>query len=176
MMILNGKKVAVFVADDYEDLEAWYPILRMREAGAEVTVMASDDVEGHTCLSKHGYSIDIDIKSAHADPEEYDAAIIPGGWAPDKLRRCLNTLGFIKKLSEEEKVIASICHGGWVLASADVISGKKLTSTAAIKDDLVNAGAKWIDKEVVVDNKLITSRGPDDLPAFSKAIIEELKQ
>ncbi|MFW5979936.1 MAG: type 1 glutamine amidotransferase domain-containing protein [Bacillota bacterium] len=175
-MILTGKKVAVFVADDYEDLEVWYPILRMREAGAEVTVIASDNVEGNSCVSKHGYGIDIDIKSVNADSNEYDAAIIPGGWAPDKLRRCLNTLDFIEKLSEEEKVIASICHGGWVLASADVISGKKLTSTVAIKDDLINAGAHWVNKEVVVDNKLITSRGPDDLPAFSKAIIEDLKR
>lgn len=175
-MILTGKKIAVFVADDYEDLEAWYPILRMREAGAEVIVIGSDNVEGNSCLSKHGYGIDIDIKSANADPEEYDAAIIPGGWAPDKLRRCLNTLDFIKKLSKEKKIIASICHGGWVLASADVVSEKKLTSTVAIKDDLINAGANWVDKEVIVDNKLITSRGPDDLPIFSKTIIEELKK
>ncbi len=176
MMILNGKKIAVFVADDYEDLEAWYPILRMKEAGAEVTVIGSDNVEGDSCLSKHGYKIDIDLKSANANPDNYDAAIIPGGWAPDKLRRCLNTLDFIKKLSETGKVVASICHGGWVMASADVISGKTLTSTAAIKDDLINADANWVNKEVVVDNKLITSRGPGDLPDFNKTIIEELKK
>jgi protease I len=129
-MILAGKKVVVFVTDDYKDLKAWYPILRMREAGAEVIVIGFDNVEGNSCLSKHGYVIDIDIKTVNADPEEYDAAIIPGGWAPDKLRSCLDTLGFIKKLSKEEKIIASICYGGWVLASADVVSGKKLTSTA----------------------------------------------
>ena len=175
-MILEGKRIAVFVADDYEDLEAWYPLLRMKEAGAEVKVIASDNVEGDSCLSKHGYSIDIDKKAANTNPEEYDAAIIPGGWAPDRMRKCSNTLDFIKSLSEKGKVIASICHGGWVLASADVISGKTLTSTSAIKDDLVNAGANWVDKEVVIDEELVTSRGPEDLPAFTKAIIITLAQ
>ena len=174
MMNLKEKKVAVFVADDYEDLEAWYPILRLREAGAKVTIVASDNVSGDVCSSKHGYSIKIDKKAADINPVDYDAAIIPGGWAPDKLRLCLNTLGFVKKLTSAGKVVAAICHGGWVLASADVVQNKTLTSTRAIKDDLVNAGAKWVDKEVVVDKKLITSRKPADLPAFLKAIIREL--
>ena len=174
-MELKDKKVAVFVAGDYEDLEVWYPILRLREEGVQVTVVASDNVEGDICLSKHGYPIKIDVKAAETNPAEYDGAIIPGGWAPDKLRLCLNTLGFIKKLTEAGKVVGAICHGGWVLVSANVVRNKTVTSTSAIKDDLVNAGAKWVDKEVVIDKKLITSRKPADLPAFLRTIIEEIQ-
>ncbi len=168
------KKVAVFVANDYEDLEVWYPILRLKEEGFDVTVIGSDNVTGDTCFSKHTYPINIDVKAADADPGEYDAVIIPGGWAPDKLRQCLNTLDFVNELSSAGKVVAAICHGGWVLASADVVQGKTLTSTAAIKDDMVNAGANWVDKEVVVDGNLITSRHPGDLPVFLKEILKKL--
>ncbi|MFW5980894.1 MAG: type 1 glutamine amidotransferase domain-containing protein [Halanaerobiaceae bacterium] len=175
-MRLNDKKIAVLVADEYEDLELWYPLLRMKEAGAEVTVIASDNVSGDICKSKHGYEIEIDKKAAEVNPSEYDAAIIPGGWAPDKLRRCQNTLDFIKELNAENKVIASICHGGWVLASASIVEAKTLTSTPAIKDDLENAGANWVDEKVVIDDNLITSRNPDDLPAFTKAIITSLSE
>lgn len=170
-MGIKEKNVAVLVADDYEDLEAWYPILRLREAGAEVTIIASDNVSGNNCCSKHGYEIEIDKKAAEVNPENYDAVVIPGGWAPDILRRCENTLNLVQELSESNKVVAAICHGGWVLASAGVVQGKTLTSTPAIKDDLVHAGADWIDEEVVVDFPLITSRSPEDLPAFSRAIL-----
>ncbi|MFW6270471.1 MAG: DJ-1/PfpI/YhbO family deglycase/protease [Bacillota bacterium] len=170
-MKLEGKKIAVLVADEYEDLELWYPILRMKEEGAEVMVVASDNVEKDTCYSKHGYEVDIDKKAAEVDPSSFDAVIIPGGWAPDKIRRCQNTLNLIREMNEDGKVIASICHGGWVLSSADIIEGKTVTSTVGIKDDLEHAGAHWIDNEVVIDGNLITSRAPADLPEFSKAII-----
>lgn len=173
-MKLKEKNIAVFVANYYEDLEAWYPILRLREAGASVTVIASDNVAGNSCVSKHGYEIDIDIKAAAANPDDYDGVIIPGGWAPDKLRRCQNTLDFVKTLNEKNKPVAAICHGGWVLVSADVVENKTLTSTRAIKDDLENAGADWVDEEVVVDGNLITSRHPGDLPAFCREIIKNL--
>jgi protease I len=174
-MTVEGKKVALFVANEYEDLEAWYPYLRLKEAGVDVTVIGSDNVEGDVAKSKHGYPIKIDKKAAEVDPKEFDGVIIPGGWAPDKLRRCNNTLDFVRDMYENNKLIASICHGGWVLASADVVEGKTLTSTTAIRDDLINAGAVWVDEEVVVDDKLVTSRSPKDLPAYLKEILQELK-
>lgn len=174
-MTVEGKKVALFVADEYEDLEAWYPYLRLKEAGVEVTIIGSDNVEGDVVESKHGYPIKIDKKAAEVDSKNFDGVIIPGGWAPDKLRRCNNTLDFVRDMYENGKLIASICHGGWVLASADVVEGKTLTSTTAIRDDLINAGAVWVDEEVVVDEKLVTSRSPKDLPAFLKEILQELK-
>jgi protease I len=174
-MTLEGKKVALFVAGDYEDLEVWYPYLRLKEEEVEVTVIASDNVKEDIVKSKHGYPIKIDKKAKDVDPSQYDGVIIPGGWAPDTLRRCDNTLNFVKEMKKQNKLIASICHGGWVLASAGVVEGKTLTSTAAIQDDLINAGAVWVDDEVVIDGKLVTSRSPKDLPAFLKAIIKQLK-
>ena len=174
-MTAEGKNVAIFVADEYEDLEAWYPYLRLKEAGVNVTIVASDNVEGNVVKSKHGYPIKVDKKAKDVDPEDFDGVIIPGGYAPDTIRRCNNTLKFVKTLDENNKLVASICHGGWVLASADVVEGKTLTSTPAIKDDLINAGAVWVDEEVVVDKNLVTSRSPKDLPAFLKEILQELK-
>jgi protease I len=174
-MTAEGKNVAIFVADEYEDLEAWYPYLRLKEAGVNVTIVASDNVEGNVVKSKHGYPIKVDKKAKDVDPEDFDGVIIPGGYAPDTIRRCNNTLKFVKTLDKNNKLVAAICHGGWVLASADVVDGKTLTSTPAIKDDLINAGAVWVDEEVVVDEKLVTSRSPKDLPAFLKEILQELK-
>jgi len=172
-MKLDGKKVIVFAANEYEDLEAWYPILRLREAGAEVTIVGWDN--GCTeCESKHGYPLKVDKKAKDINTNNYDAAIVPGGYAPDKLRRCKNVRRILKELDEANKVIASICHGGWVLVSADILSDVKMTSTPAIKDDLVNAGADWVNEEVVEDNNIITSRAPQDLPVFMKTIINAL--
>ena len=172
-MRLDGKKVIVFAANEYEDLEAWYPILRLREEGAEVTIVGWDN--GCTeCESKHGYPITIDKKAKEINTDNYDAAIVPGGYAPDKLRRCKNVRRIVRELHEDDKIVAAICHGGWVLASADVLTGVKMTSTSAIKDDLINAGADWVNEEVVVDNNVITSRSPGDLPVFMKTIIKEL--
>jgi len=173
-MQLNGKKVAVLVADDYEDLEVWYPYYRIKEAGAEVKVVGTSQ-STDVVQSKHGYPIQIDLRADKANPDEFDAVIVPGGWAPDRLRRCEATLSFVKKLSEQGKVIAAICHGGWVLVSANVLKGKRATSFSAIKDDMINAGANWVDGEVVVDGNLITSRTPADIPAFSREIIRALE-
>ncbi|MBS3812094.1 MAG: type 1 glutamine amidotransferase [Halanaerobiales bacterium] len=174
-MSLNHKIIALFVAEDYEDLEVWYPYLRLKEAGVDISVLASDNVKGDIVYSKHDYPIKVNKKAKDVNPEKFDGVIIPGGWAPDKLRRCNNTLNFVKYMEENNKLIASICHGGWVLASADVIEGKSLTSTIAIKDDLINAGAVWLDKEVVIDGNFISSRSPKDLTAFLEAIIKKLK-
>jgi len=173
-MELSGRKVAVLAADDYEDLELWYPYYRMKEAGAEVKIIGTSQ-STDVVQSKHGYTVEIDLRADKANPDEFDAVIVPGGWAPDRLRRCEATLNFVKRLFEQNKVVAAICHGGWVLVSAGVLEGKKATSVSAIKDDMMNAGANWVDEEVVVDGNLITSRTPTDLPAFSREIVGALE-
>jgi protease I len=172
-MELKGKKVAILAADDYEDLELWYPYYRLKEAGADVHIVGTSS-SADIVKSKYGYPAKIDMRANEANPYNFDAAIIPGGWAPDKLRRCKVTVDFVKKVFEQNKPVAAICHGGSLLVSADVLKGKKATSFFAIKDDMKNAGADWVDEEVVVDSNLITSRVPSDLPAFCKEIVRTL--
>ena len=173
-MELQGRKIAILAADDYEDTELLYPYYRMREAGAEVHVVGMASSEA-VVRSKHGYPVSIDLRADEANAEEFDAVIVPGGYAPDKLRRCKATLAFVSSLFRQNKVVAAICHAGWVLVSADVLKGKRVTSFSAIKDDMKNAGADWVDEEVVVDGNLITSRHPADLPVFCRAIIHALR-
>jgi protease I len=172
-MELKGRKIAILVADHYEDTEFWYPYYRLKEAGAEVTAIGPGfgPEEVH---SKYGYPARIEMRAREARAEDFDAVVIPGGYAPDLLRRCAFTLKFVRSMAEEEKVVAAICHAGWVLISSGVINGKRTTSFFSIKDDMVNAGAKWTDQEVVVDGNIITSRFPDDLPAFCRQIIAAL--
>ncbi len=172
-MELTGKKVAVLAEDIYEDLELWYPILRMREAGADVVVVGTGTK--NTYESKHGYPVKVDIAADAVKPEDYAAVIVPGGYAPDKMRRYPAMLNLVRGVFERGGIVAMICHAGWVAVSAGILKGKTITSTPAIKDDLINAGAKWVDREVVVDGNLISSRAPDDLPAFCRAIIENLR-
>jgi protease I len=172
-MQLQGKKVAILAEELYEDRELWYPYHRMREAGADVKIVGAVSTPD-VVKSKYGYPAKIHLRANKANPDDFDAVIVPGGYAPDKLRRCEATLDFVKKLFDQNKVVAGICHAGWVLVSADVLKGKKATSYFAIKDDMKNAGAEWVDEEVVVDGGLITSRCPDDLPAFCRAIIGAL--
>ncbi|MCD6363946.1 MAG: type 1 glutamine amidotransferase [Synergistetes bacterium] len=170
---LSGKRIGILVEDLFEDLELWYPTLRMREEGAEVKLIGPAK---KTYKGKHGLPAEADLTSAEANPEEFDAIIIPGGYSPDRMRRDAKLIEFVKKMGESGKVVAAICHGPWMLISAGLLKGKKATSFFAIKDDLINAGASYLDKEVVVDENIITSRTPKDLPAFCKAIIEKLLQ
>lgn len=171
---LNGKKIAVLAADLYEDTELWYPYYRMKEAGAEVKIVGTAS-SADLVHSKYGYPVEIDLKASEAYPEEFDGVIVPGGYAPDKLRRCEATLNLVSELFKHGKVVAAICHAGWVLVSAGVLKGKRATSVSAIKDDMINAGAEWVDEEAVVSGNLITSRSPADLPAFCREIIAALK-
>jgi protease I len=175
-MELGGKKVALLVAKDYEDPEFWYPYYRMKEAGAEVIVVGTADGD-EVVASKHGYPAEIDLRADEAlvEVEEFDGVIVPGGWAPDRLRRCEKTLELVSALFDDGKVVAAICHGAQVLISADVVRGKRMTSAPAIKDDMRNAGAVWVDEEVVVDGKVISSRSPQDLPAFCREIIKAMR-
>ncbi len=171
-MDLTGKKIAIFAESQFEDLELWYPVLRLREAGATVTVVGTGTAD--TYHGKHGVPVLVDEDAEDVSAADFDAVVIPGGYAPDKLRRYQSVLDIVRETFEQGKVVAFICHAGWVPISAGLVRDKRVTSAISIKDDLVNAGAQWEDAEVVVDGKLISSRGPNDLPAFCLAIIEAM--
>lgn len=170
-MTLRGKNIAVFIENMYEDLEFWYPYLRMKEAEASVCIIGPK-VEEYT--GKNGLKVKSDQSIIGVKPQEFNALIIPGGYSPDKMRRTPEMVDFTRKMYDEGKWVAAICHGPWMLASAGILKGKKITSFFSIKDDLVNAGAEWFDQDVVKDGQLITSRNPNDLPVFCKTIIEAL--
>ncbi len=171
-MELKAKKIAVLVEQLYEDLELWYPVLRFREAGATVHIVGP---KKETYSSKHGYAAKADLAAETTNGKDFDAVIIPGGYAPDHMRRHPAMVDLVREASKADKVVAAICHGGWMLCSAGVLKGKKATCYFSIKDDLVNAGADYVDEEVIRDGNLITSRFPDDLPAFCRTIIEALQ-
>ncbi len=171
-MSLRGKKIAILVADLYEELELWYPLLRLREEGADVFVVGTGEKDVYH--GKYGYPVEAEATVAGLSAEDLDAVIIPGGYAPDLMRRSAALLDLVRRAVKAERVVAAICHGGWVLASAGVLSGRKVTGFVSIKDDLIHAGARYYDRTVVVDGNLITSRFPDDLPAFCQAIIAAL--
>jgi len=171
-MELSGKRIAVLAEDRYQELELWYPLLRLREAGADVTVVGREAGKVH--ISERNYEVKADIAADEARAEDYDAIIIPGGYAPDLMRRNPAMVQLVTKMHQQGKVVAAICHAGWMLASSGVARGKRLTSVRSIKDDLVNAGATWVDEPVVRDGNLITSRTPPDLPFFCREIIAAL--
>jgi protease I len=168
-MELKDKRVLIFAGPDFEDRELFYPLYRLQEAGATVKVAGLGE---KTYKGKYGLPIDVDGRCEEFAGEAWDIVIVPGGWAPDKIRMNLAALEIVKKAVAAEKVVAAICHGGWVLASADVVRGRKVTSYAAIKDDMIHAGGNWVDAEVVEDNNIVTSRTPADLPAFCREIIK----
>jgi protease I len=172
-MALAGKRIAVLAADLYQELEIWYPLLRFREEGAETVVVGAE--AGKTYSSKKGYPVVADLSIADAHSRDFDAVVIPGGWAPDALRQDERMVEFVRAMDKAGKVVAAICHAGWLFCSADIVRGRKATCFKAIKDDMVHAGAKYVDEEVVVDGNLITSRMPADLPAFCREIIKALQ-
>jgi len=172
-MSLSGKTVAILAEDGYEDLELWYPRIRLEEEGAEVVIVAKGKQKR---VSKHAYEVEVDQDISQMDQRGFDGVIVPGGvQAPDRLRRHREILDFVKAISENGKMVATICHGPWVLISAGITKGRQMTCFFAIKDDLVNSGAKYVDAPVIVDGRLVTSRQPKDLPEFCKAIIRVLR-
>ncbi len=169
-MELKGKRAAVLVEQQYQEMEVWYPIYRLREAGCQVTLVGPK--AGEKYPSKLGYPAESDRAAKDVSADDFDILIIPGGFAPDYLRRHEAIIRLVSGMAEQGKVVAAICHGPWVLCSTQALKGKKATCFFAIKDDVQNAGATYTDAEVVRDGNLITSRKPDDLPAFMQAIIE----
>jgi protease I len=163
--------VLILVAPEFDDLEVWYPKLRLEEAGYRVRVAGLGDDEYR---GRAGLSVAVDGAIADFSPLDLAGVVIPGGWAPDQLRRNPDVLGCVRSLDQRGLLVAAICHGGSVLVSAGIARGRRVTSTVGIRDDLVNAGADWIQAPVVIDGNLVTSRLARDLPAFGQAIIEVL--
>src|SRR6059036_2120557 len=171
-MTLKGKRVAILAENLYQEMELWVPYYRLKEEGAEVKVVGGGGAKSYA--SKHGYPVNVDVQADAVSAVEFDAVVVPGGYAPDMMRRHEAMVTLVREAARQGKVVAAICHAGWMLASAGVIKGRKVTSFFSIKDDMVNAGGQWVDQEVVVDGTLITSRKPDDLPAFCREIVKAL--
>lgn len=171
---LNGKSILIFVGDAYEDLELWYPKLRLEEAGAKVVVAGAD--AGRTYTGKNGYPCVSDAAIGDLGADEFDGVVVAGGWMPDKLRRDPKVLEIVQILATTGRLVAAICHGGWIPISAGVYAGVTVTGSPGIKDDLVNAGARFEDAPVIVDRHFVSSRKPADLPDFCRAILSVLTQ
>jgi protease I len=169
---MADKRVMIFAENDYEDLELWYPKLRLIEAGVRVTVAGPRE---KVYKSKHGYPAETDGNVADFNAADFDGLVVPGGWCPDRLRRYPEVLAFTREINQAGKLVAAVCHGGWVLVSADVLRAKRCTSVPAIKDDMTNAGAQWVDEPSVTDGNLVTAQVPKDLPAFCREILAVLE-
>lgn len=171
---LSGKRILIFVGDIYEDLELWYPHLRLQEAGAE-SVLAGPEA-GASYSGKHGYPAKPDVAISSVNAHDFDGVLCPGGFMPDKLRRDDKVKQLLRDFDAAGKLVAAICHGGWMPISAGIYQGVKVTGSPGIKDDLINAGAKWEDASVVIDRHFVSSRKPDDLPDFCRGIIQVLEK
>jgi protease I len=167
-----AKTLLTFVDDMYEDLELWYPMIRMQEAGFGMRLAA---LELKTYGGKHGYPAKSDLLLSDARSEDFCGLLIPGGFMPDKLRREAKVLDLTREFYEQGKLVAFICHGGWIPISAKILAGKRVTGSRGIKDDLENAGAIWVDEPVVIEGNLISSRTPRDLAPFAHAMADFLK-
>jgi protease I len=172
-MELEGKRVAVLIEDLFNEHEVLYPLYRLREAGARVRLVGTGRAEVYH--GKSGLPLAEEVAARDLQAAELDAIVVPGGFAPDYLRRDPAVVRLVRELHADGRLVAAICHGGWLLCSADIAAGRLVTSFESIRDDLVHAGAGWVDEEVVVDGNLITSRRPEDLPAFMRAVVAWLK-
>ena len=172
-MRLQGTTVLFFAGPLYEDLELWYPKIRLEEEGARTVVAGTGE---RTYQGKRGYPLTVDADVEDLSADHFDGLVIPGGYAPDIMRRSKKLLQLTREIYDGDKPVAFICHAGWVPISAGIVRNKRGTSVGAIKDDLVNAGANYVDQEVARDENLITSRFPDDLPAFTREIIRALQE
>ena len=167
------KKILTIVDDYFEDLELWYPVYRLREEGCQVDIAAKKAGLYH---GKYGVPCQVDLTFAEIDPDDYDGLLVPGGWAPDKMRRFPEVLEIVHRMNADNKVIGEICHAGWVLISAGILKGKKVTSTVGIRDDMTNAGAEWFDVPSIVDGNIVSAQVPSSLPAYMKDYIRVLNE
>jgi protease I len=173
-MKLEGKRVAVLVGPGYEDLEFWVPLMRLQEEGAEVTVVGPKGGAGYTSKSG-GLTATAQVSADDVTADEFDGVVVPGGWAPDKLRRYENITGLVRETYEQGKIVASICHGGLVLISASIMDGHRATGSTGIKDDLINAGAIWVDESAFREDNLVWGRVVADIPNFCRELVAALE-
>ncbi|MCX7787004.1 MAG: type 1 glutamine amidotransferase [Spirochaetes bacterium] len=171
-MKLKNKRILCLVHEAFEDLEFWYPYYRLQEEGAILTV--AGEKGGEVYHGKYGVPVTSEIAYGEADPNQFDALLVPGGWAPDKIRRFAEVRELVRTMNQRGAVLGQICHAGWVFISAGILRGRKVTSTPAIRDDMTNAGAIWVDEPVVIDGNLVSSRRPSDLPLYARALIDLL--
>jgi len=169
-MKLKDKKILSFVHHEFEDLELWYPIYRCREEGA--IVVLAGETKGEKYIGKYGVPAIADLSWDEVDPSDYDGLLVPGGWAPDKIRRFPKVLEIVRHAHQAQKPIGHICHAGWVLISAGILKGFKVTSTPGIKDDMINAGSVWIDVPAIADRHIISAQRPPDLPDYMRLYVD----
>jgi len=168
-MSIAGKRIALMIEDEYQILEGWYTYLRLVEAGADVVVVGNGTKSEFS--SKEGYPMTADAGPEDVDVETLDGVVVPGGFAPDNMRLHPPMIRLVREVGEAGKLAAAICHGGWILASAGLVRGRQMTGYKPIHDDVVNAGATWVDQPAVIDGNIITARTPEDLPDFLRAIV-----
>ncbi len=173
-MSLQGKRVAVLVEQQYQEMEVWYPVYRLREAGCVVELVGPE--AGKTYASKLGYPAKATLSAKDASAADFAAVVIPGGFSPDYIRRSEPMLKLVRDALAQNKPVAAICHGPWVLCSTTGLKGRKVTCFHSIKDDVTNAGGTYVDQEVCIDGNVITSRTPEDLPAFMIALMEQMQK
>jgi protease I len=173
-MRLQNKRVGIFVEEGFEDLEFWVPVMRLREEGAQVTVIGTgraDRFQGKHCLEAKP-----DVAAEQASADDFDALVVPGGWGPDKLRRYPSVLNLVRDADQQGKIIGAICHAGWVLASAGIVEGHRATGSEGIKDDMINAGATWVDEAAFRDDNLVWGRVVEDIPAFCRELVAAIEE
>lgn len=173
-MKLSGKKIAYLIEDGFEDLEFWVPLMRLQEEGAQVTVVGSGRAERFT--GKHCLEAKPDVNAADVSPDDFDAVVVPGGWAPDKLRRFTPVTELVREVHAQGKIVASICHAGLVLISAGILDGRRATGSKGIKDDLINAGATWVDEPAFRDGNIVWGRVVADIPDFCRELVAALAE
>ena len=171
-MKLTGKHIAYLLEEGFEDLEFWVPLMRLREEGAQVTIVGSG--KGVRFTGKHCLEAKVDVSAEQVQSADFDAVVVPGGWAPDKLRRYPAVTGLVREIYQQGKIVAAICHAGLVLISAGIVKGHKSTGSLGIKDDLVNAGAIWVDEPAFRDGNLVWGRVVEDIPDFCRELVKAL--
>lgn len=171
-MRLKGLRVCYFVEEGFEDLEFWVPVMRLREEGAHVTVVGTKITE---YKGKHCLTAQADVTADSVTADDFDAVVIPGGWAPDKLRRYDSVLNIVRRADEQGKIIGVICHAGWVPISAGILRGRRATGSRAIKDDLVNAGAIWVDESAFREGNMVWGRVVEDIPNFCRELVTAIE-